>query len=144
MDTFKIELYEKETGKPFPRFRLLNEAECNMLYSKFCRRLHIPIPCNTPVFDLFQTVGEFIVEFNALDDGFNISEWLTYLGLAADDVFINWDNFQTIDSIGLNDFSECFHDIWYPSSDNMLFFPQNMSFMIMIRHDGAVYSKTTV
>ena len=138
MDGFKIELFEKEKGKAFPQFYALDKEECGVLYRRFCSKMQIPGQ-KMPVFDYFERKGAFVEKFNALQDGFNVSELFACLKVTADIIYVCWDNFETIDRMSLQDFSRHFDDIWFPAADNVIVFPQEMSFMVMIRHDGAAY-----
>ena len=138
MDVFKIEQFEKETGKKFPKFYTLGKEECDALRRQFCIKMQLA-ELNVSVFDFYERKGSFVEKYNALDDGFSVSGLFARLKAAADVVCICWDNFGTIDRMGLRDFSRHFDDIWFPAADNIIVFPQDMSFMVMIRHDGAVY-----
>ena len=138
MDVFKIELFEKETGKAFPKFYTLGKGECDALRRQFCNKMQIA-ELNMPVFDFYERKGSFFEKCNALDEGFSVSGLFACLKAAADIICICWDNFGTIDRMSLRDFSRHFEDIWFPAADNIMVFPQDMSFMVMIRHDGAVY-----
>ena len=61
------------------------------------------------------------------------------LNLSCDVICINWDEFKTIDVFRTIDLYNYFSDIWFPSADNIIVFPRNMTIFIMIRHDGAIY-----
>ncbi len=138
MDAFKIELFEKETGKAFPHFYTLGKEECGELYRQFCSKMQIP-ELKMPVFDYLERKGAFVENFNALQEGFDVSELFACLKVTADIIYVCWDNFETTDRMSLQDFSQHFDDIWFPAADNVIVFPQEMSFMVMVRHDGAVY-----
>ncbi len=138
MEAFKIEQFEKETGKPFPNFYTLSAEECGVLYRQFCSKMQIS-KLKMPVVDYFERKGAFVEKFNALQENFCVSELFAYLKVTADIIYVCWDNFETIDKMSLQDFSQHFDDIWFPAADNIIVFPLEMSFMVMVRHDGAVY-----
>ncbi len=138
MDAFKIELFEKETGKAFPDFRTLDKEECAVLCRRFCGKMQIP-KLKMPAVGYLERKGAFVENFNALQDGFNVSELFACLKVTADIIYVCWDNFETIDIMSLQDFSRHFDDIWFPAADNIIVFPQEMSFVLLVRHDGAVY-----
>ena len=140
MDDFKIEMFEKEKGECFPTFYKLNNLDCDMLYDLFSKIMQVS-DCFPSVFAIFERNSDFIEEFNALEDDFHYSSLMSYLGLTNDITFINWDDFKEIDVMKTNDFSKYFYDIWFPSSDNIICFPPDMSLLIMIRHDGAIFVK---
>ena len=90
-------------------------------------------------FSNFQSNGSFIEKYNALDDHFSLLELFADLNLCCDVICINWDEFKTIDVFRTIDLYNYFSDIWFPSADNIIVFPRNMTIFIMIRHDGAIY-----
>jgi hypothetical protein len=73
------------------------------------------------------------------EEGFNLSETLIRAGVrAAGTVYINWDRFDAIDAIALQDLSAFFEFIWYPAVDDIEVFDRTCSWMLLIRHYGAV------
>lgn len=138
MEKFKINLFEKETGDLFPSFQELNKTDCNIFYHHFKEKMLV-YDFHLSVFDNFQSNTIFIEKYNALDEKFNILDVFTELNLSSNIIYIDWDEFHTIDKFQTYDFSEYFSDIWYPYSDNIIIFPQDMNIIIMIRHDGAIY-----
>ena len=73
------------------------------------------------------------------EEGFNLSDALTRGGVcAAETVYINWNRFDTIDAIALRDLSAFFEFIWYPAVDDIELFDRTCSWMLLIRHYGAV------
>ena len=88
---------------------------------------------------VFSQNGSFIEKYNALDDHFSLLELFADLNLCCDVICINWDEFKTIDVFRTIDLYNYFSDIWFPSADNIIVFPRNMTIFIMIRHDGVIY-----
>ncbi|EDV00269.1 hypothetical protein BACCOP_02750 [Phocaeicola coprocola DSM 17136] len=138
MDDFKIDIFEQETGNSFPLFYTLNKKETCNLYNHFCDKMNIK-ELHVSSFELFQRKGVPLNDFNALNEEFKFMNLLSFLKVNCDFIFINWDNFQTIDKMCTQDFSNYFYDIWFPSSDDILLFSFYMDFIIMIRHDGVIY-----
>ena len=138
MEKYKIDLFEKETGNLFPPILKLNKTDCNICYHHFQEMIHV-YNSNVSVFENFQSNALFIEKYNALDENFNILDVFTELKLSSNVIYVDWDEFQTIDKFQTLDFSNYFSDIWFPSSDNIIIFPEDMTILIMIRHDGAIY-----
>ena len=138
MEKFKIDLFEKETGELFPSFQKLNQTDCNICYQHFRKNIKV-YDLHESVFDTFQSNGSFIEKYNALDDHFSLLELFADLNLCCDVICINWDEFKTIDVFRTIDLYNYFSDIWFPSADNIIVFPRNMTIFIMIRHDGVIY-----
>lgn len=138
MDESKISSFINNKQSPFPSFRTLCPAECHSIYECFFQKVG-SCEIDASVFDIFQNNGQFIEQFNALDDSFNIQILLSYLRKELDTICINWDEFESIDQMKFSDFCDYFDDIWYPIAEDMILFPLNMSFLIMIRHDGALF-----
>ena len=138
MEKFKIDLFEKETGNPFPSFQELSKTDCNTCYRHFQEKTQ-EYDYQVSVFDNFQSNALFIEKYNALDENFDILDVFKELKLSSDIIYIDWDEFQTIDKLQTHDFSKYFSDIWFPYSDNIIIFPQDMTILIMIRHDGAIF-----
>lgn len=138
MEKFKIDLFEKETGELFPSFQKLNQTDCNICYQYFRKNIKV-YDLHESVFDNFQSNGSFIEKYNALDDHFSLLELFSDLNLCCDVICINWDEFKTIDVFRIIDLYNYFSDIWFPSADNIIVFPRNMTIFIMIRHDGVIY-----
>ena len=114
---------------------LLVEFAC---YQYFRKNIKV-YDLHESVFDNFQSNGSFIEKYNALDDHFSLLELFADLNLCCDVICINWDEFKTIDVFRTIDLYNYFSDIWFPSADNIIVFPRNMTIFIMIRHDGVIY-----
>jgi len=71
MEKFKIDLFEKETGNPFPSFQELSKTNCNICYHHFQEKTQV-YDSQVSVFDNFQSNALFIEKYNALDENFDI------------------------------------------------------------------------
>lgn len=73
------------------------------------------------------------------NDGLNLNELFKYLKLKIPvTIYVNWDNFKTIDMFGFTDFDKYFDDIWYPVADDIELFDDSLDWFISIEHDGFI------
>ena len=53
-------------------------------------------------------------------------------------VYIDWGRFNDIDEMNADDFNSVFHDLWYPSSDDIEVFDKTLSWVLLVRHFDVV------
>lgn len=53
-------------------------------------------------------------------------------------VLIDWSSQSNIDRLKWDDFTERFHDIWYPSSEDIDVFDESLSWIMSVSHDGVL------
>ena len=95
-----------------------------------------------------QNIDEFfkIDKFNKFDGfsadeaNFDLNALFSELIIATpNEICINFNKFESIDILHFDDLSKIFSDIWYPSLDDVEIFDLNLSFIISVRHYGAIY-----
>ena len=76
---------------------------------------------------------------NAKAEGFDLAALVHSLELEAqEEVFINWDDFTTIDRMRFKDLTEHFDYIWYPGPDDIEIFDDSLSWILSVDHGGYV------
>ena len=139
MDQIKLENFRKEYGFKLPIIRSLSAAECleireNLLYKFSLQNI-----------DEFFKIDKFsrLDGFNADEENFDFKTAFSELGIAMpNEICINFNKFESIDILRFDDLSKFFSDIWYPSLDDIEIFDINLSFIISVRHYGAIYHFT--
>lgn len=136
MDSYKIELFEKE-GKEFPFFLHLSDEDdlFNIQQILLENFNHLTID------ELMEKLDteNFISDFNASNESeFNLFELFKSLEIAPVNVFINWGKFENIDEISFNDLDQYFYDLWFHSTDNIDIFDDTYRWIVSIRHDGVI------
>lgn len=136
MENFKLDLFKKDYGFDFPPFTHLSKSESLTLRKRLCEKYG-----NTNISTLVKDIclgQKYLEEINAKEE-FKLIETLKYLKIKfLDNVFINWYKYDDIDIISLNEFDKYFYDIWYPSSDDIEIFDNNLNWIVSIRHDGCL------
>ncbi|MEX0599721.1 MAG: hypothetical protein WD205_03690, partial [Rhodothermales bacterium] len=80
-------------------------------------------------------LGEY--DANAVD--LRISDILKECGIhPATKVYVNWDRFEEVDRMALDDLDDFFHYIWYPSSDDIDVFDDDLEWILSVTHGGSV------
>ena len=136
MDQIKLENFRKEYGFDMPIVRSLLPNEClkireNLLY-KF----------SLDDIDEFFKIDKFsrLDGFNADKENFDLKTAFSELGIAMpNEICINFNKFESIDILRFDDFCKFFSDIWYLSLDDIEIFDINLSFIVLVRHYGAIY-----
>ena len=141
MESFKIEHFLKtHNGLLFPWHRSLTADETEVIQRRLLNDAKIVSDTNTPNLDLvFYLVkkGEVHSDFNAQDKDFNLIAVLDNLEIRPQpNVFVNWYRFDKVDQIRLADLAQYFDDIWYPSSDDIDIFDEDLSWILSVSHDG--------
>lgn len=140
MDEIKIENFRRTGSGQFPTFVALHSDRCRELLRKvavFCK-----MPADTDGLGLVSQLVGMSTVIEVLDESacpVDLYDMLKSQGIHPfREVFVNWDRFRTIDSIGLADLSEYFFDIWYPSSDDIDIFDESVSWVMSVSHHGTV------
>ena len=136
MDQIKLENFRKEYGFKMPIIRSLSPDECLKIKENLLHKFSL------------QNIDEFfkIDKFNKFDGfsadeaNFDINALFSELNIATpNEICINFNKFESIDILHFDDLSKFFSDIWYPSLDDIEIFDINLSFIISVRHYGAIY-----
>ena len=96
----------------------------------------------TDFIDEFFKIDKFnkLDGFNADEENFDLNALFNELNVATpNEICINFNKFESIDILHFDDLSKFFSDIWYPSLDDIEIFDINLSFIISVRHYGAIY-----
>ena len=136
MDQIKLENFRKEHGFKMPIIRSLSAAECLEIRENLLHKFTL------------QNIDEFfkIDKFNKFDgfsadeENFDLKAVFRKLNITTPKkICINFNKFEIIDILHFDDLSKFFSDIWYPSLDDIEIFDLKLSFIILVRHYGAIY-----
>jgi hypothetical protein len=83
-------------------------------------------------------IASDIPDVKPSEEGFVLSDLFVRLKLEAKNIYINWSRFDDIDEMSALEFSAVFHDLWYPSSDDIEIFDQGQKWVLLIRHFDVV------
>ncbi|TDQ12029.1 hypothetical protein [Pedobacter metabolipauper] len=135
MDDFKISLFESEYKKPFPVYRILDDASCRQLVNQLSSKYNLNVLNIDEELMLKQSL---YADSNATED-FRLIRVLNSIGInPLSEVFINWYRFKRIDRFDLKDLDKYFDDIWFPVSDDIDLFDASLDWILSIRHDGCI------
>jgi len=136
MENFKKELFKKEYNTEFPFYYELKDEECIKMKNDIIRRYQI----QGKYFDNDLSEKQFFFDkLNAEDENFNFLNLVKELSLKEDNsIYVTWNSFINVDKFSTKDFFKYFTDIWYPIADDIDITNQNLSWIISIRHDGAI------
>lgn len=139
MDQIKLENFRKEHGFEIPIVRSLLPGECIKIRENLLHKFSL-----NDIDDFFK-IDKFskLDGFNADEVNFDLMTAFSELGIATpNEICINFNKFESIDILRFEDFSKFFSDIWYPSLDDIEIFDINLSFILSVRHYGAIYHFT--
>lgn len=139
MDEFKIEHFERDNpGQSFPWFeRVANSRDIGM---RLLRRLGLPATTEGVAFlEALDERAQYTPAIDAEDDAFDLRRVLvTHRIPPPVNVLINWNHFEHVDRMRLDDLCRFFDDVWYPSADDIEIFDESCDWCVMVRHFGAV------
>ena len=136
MDQIKLENFRKEYGFEMPIFRSLPAGECLKIRENLLHKFSLNDV------DEFFKIDKFskLDGFNADEKNFDLKTAFSELSIATpNEICINFNKFENIDILRFDDLLNFFSDIWYPSLDDIEIFDINLSFIISVRHYGAIY-----
>ena len=136
MDQIKLENFRKEYGFKMPIIRSLSAAECLEIRENLLHKFSLQN------IDEFFKIDKFkkFDSFSADEVNFDLNALFSELNIATpNEICINFNKFESIDILHFDDLSKFFSDIWYPSLDDIEIFDLNLSFIISVRHYGAIY-----
>ena len=139
MDQIKLENFRKEHGFDMPIIRSLLPDECLEIRENLLHKFSLDD------IDEFFKIDKFskLDGFNAGEANFDIKAVFSKLNIATpNEICINFNKFENIDILHFDDLSKFFSDVWYPSLDDIEIFDINLSFIISVRHYGAIYHFT--
>ena len=136
MDQIKLENFRKEHGFDMPIIRSLSNDECLKIRENLLHKFSL----NN--IDEFFKIDKFsrLDGFNVDEENFDLKAVFGKLDIATpNEICINFNKFENIDILHFDDLSKFFSDIWYPSLDDIEIFDINLSFIVSVRHYGAIY-----
>ena len=139
MDQIKLENFRKEYGFDMPIVMSLPNDECLKIRENLLHKF------NLDYIDEFFKINKFnkFDGFSADEANFDLKALFSKLNITApNEICINFNKFENIDILHFDDLSKFFSDIWYPSLDDIEIFDINLSFIISVRHYGAIYHFT--
>jgi hypothetical protein len=141
MDPTKIDNFvASHPNLSFPKFRPLAAEECESLRTNLANKLGIPpTSSGLEVLKSLESFARKVPNVQPSDDNFSPTSLLLRVQ-SEPQVFINWSRFEHIDEMSAADFGSSFHDLWYPSSDDIEVFDKTLKWILMVRHYDAVES----
>ncbi|RBH52727.1 MULTISPECIES: hypothetical protein [Pseudomonas] len=140
MDEHKIVNHENECGRAFPHFDRVEGDALDVLreriYSLFFKNYNIKLPD-----EMIKTQRVVVSKYqkNAAEKDFMLDECFRYFGVCPKErVYVNWRCFDELDRLLAVDLVSDFSSIWYPESDDIEIFDEELSWMVAIAHDGVV------
>jgi hypothetical protein len=141
MQKFKIDNFRNEYPEStFPEYRSLSDDEMLALRERlFFKFIPSKKPNTIELINNINFTAVFMDGVNASNDGFSLLNSIFLLNIMPDDyVYINWYRFDDIDVMKTHDLDKYFYNIWYPCSDDIDIFDKTFSWLLSIRHDGAL------
>lgn len=132
MERFKIDLFEKEHNRRFPRYSELTKEKCLEIQSTIAIKYNISSGNLNSELELQRQYHT-----GALSDNFELMSELMIAGINPSKyIYLNWHNFEKIDRFYLSDLNRYFYDIWFPVADDLDLFDETLDWILSIRHDG--------
>lgn len=140
MDKHKINNFVKHNNLPFPGFRSLSREECFDIKTKWLDILGLDASEDPiRIIERLESVSIPIIDCSVNDLDFNLERTLTnQLEILPKKVYINWHRFDAIDEMRLEDVSNYFDDIWYPSVDDICILDPSSKWALSVAHYGKV------
>lgn len=141
MERFKIENFERDKqGEQFPEFDALDPNELLRIRKGLARRIGLDETVDSLVLiKSLLDASHPVEDVDAMREEFQLSSLVERLDINPDRyVYINWDRFTSVDRMEITDLSRYFHDIWYPSADDIEVFDDTLSWIIFVHHSGTV------
>jgi hypothetical protein len=140
VEQFKIEYFEQEHGaNTFPEFRTLTKEEMDHVLRLLKTRLGLPD--KSDALEVLRTIDQKSFDVpgvDATEDVFDLHSVLARLGFSAERAFVNWNQFGSIDEFGVKDLCNSFDEIFYPPADDLEILDSKLTWLVSIRHYGAV------
>ncbi len=140
MEKFKLDIYEKEIGRTFPKIEALDINDKNEALKKICK--HIGLPKDNV--DLFIELENKLpnIDFN---EEFTFDIKLIFKEFSFEetgDILIIWD-IDNIDKVDTKALLDNWNYIWYGSSDDaIILYQKEQNKLLLITHYGRIfYSK---
>ena len=118
MEAFKLVNFKHEHNTNMPIVRSIEGSECEAVCRSLFRNWHV----NTLEEFSKKEEQEFVLldDINAEDDDLDWNKVFNSIGIPVpNEVFINFERFNSIDVFLFKDFCKYFGDIWYPAADDI-------------------------
>lgn len=139
MEKFKIENFEKDSERVFPKFRSLDTQEIDCIVNRLRTTLAINLKENLKLTVEIDRRQSILNQFNMHSVDITFSDILIKLNIHSSElVYINWYRYDNIDEMNLKDLVMHFNDIWYPCSDDIDIFDETCKWIVSINHEGYV------
>lgn len=138
MEAFKLVNFKHEHNTNMPIVRSIEGSECEAVCRSLFRSWHV-----TTLEEFFEKEEQELVlldDINAEDEDFDWNKVFNSIGIPVpNEVFINFERFNSIDVFLFNDFCKYFGDIWYPATDDIEVFDASFNWIVSVKHYGAVH-----
>ena len=141
MEIFKIENFIKDhPNKQFPWFNTLSQIESQKIFEKLKQKINIAKKIShKALVKKIHKKGRNINFANAESIEFDFEDLISHLNIKPNiKIYINWYHYDNIDIILFREFCKYFDYIWYPSSDDIDLFDDDLSWVISVSHDGSI------
>ena len=138
MEAFKLVNFKNEYNTNMPIVRSIEGSECEAVCRSLFRNRHV----NTLEEFFKKEEQEFVLldDINAEDDDLDWNKVFNSIGIPVpNEVFINFERFNSIDVFLFKDFCKYFDDIWYPAADDIEVFDASLNWIVSVKHYGAVH-----
>ena len=138
MEAFKLVNFKNEYNTNMPIVRSIEGSECEaVLCALFCS-WHV-----TTLEEFFEKEEQELVlldDINAENEDFDWNKVFNSIGIPVpNEVFINFERFNSIDVFLFKDFCKYFGNIWYPAADDIEVFDASFNWIVSVKHYGAVH-----
>jgi hypothetical protein len=136
MDQFKIDNFvAPHPGTAFPAFRHLSSEECAPIRVTIASKLGLPSNADgLTVVRTLETKATAIQGRSPSDPDFVPSKLLSQFRILPQEIYINWYRLNDVDVMSTGHVDRAFHDIWYPSSDDIEIFDESLSWFLLVTH----------
>ena len=139
MDSFKKEHFEQRYRTPFPYVRPLALDELNRVTQLIKSRLRLPDSTSSAT--LVKEIDKIqrpVPSVNADEKSFDLLQVIPERRRRSDVVYVDWYRFDDIDEVETSTLASFFSDFWYPSADDIDIFDRDLTWILSVRHDGAI------
>jgi len=144
LDRYKIDNFIKDNpSSEFPWFETIDGDALNNIKAKAFDAIERELGLEECDFtSKFEAIKKGELSKNAGEDNFNLEEIISAFDLKVQEfVYVNWHRFDRVDKIMFLDLCKYFDYVWYPESDDIEIFDEDLSWMVSISHGGQVSLK---
>jgi hypothetical protein len=139
MDLHKIENFERLHGVLFPPIDSLTATECAALASRMKQKLGVDVHASDlELVNALDAKQQVLDGIDADDPGFDLAAACPHPVTPGEPVLINWYRFDDVDRLEFGFVRSFLSDLWYPSSDDIDIFDEQLSWVVSISHHGVV------